>query len=68
MSLHIYFLDFCVMHLCQRVNIPFYHQYLGSEFSNVSGMPEAIFTKKGTSRQRQDSFLFPFLQEVITGW
>lgn len=55
------------MHLCQRVNIPFYHQYLGSEFSNVSGMPEAIFTKKGTSRQRQDSFLFPFLQEVRVG-
>lgn len=44
-------LFFLVMHLCPRVKIPLYHQYRGSEFSNVYGgsnVYKKVLPGKGT--------------------
>lgn len=53
-NLHIYPppLFFLVMHLCPRVKIPLYHQYRGSEFSNVyagSNVYKKVLPGKGTN-------------------
>lgn len=43
---------FLVMHLCPRVKIPLYHQYRGSEFSNVyagSNVYKKVLPGKGTN-------------------
>lgn len=52
-NLHIYPPPFfLVMHLCPRVKIPLYHQYRGSEFSNVyagSNVYKKVLPGKGTN-------------------